>query len=1313
VSVSPGAGGVRGTAKEPRWTEWLPGELAALRRAFFTLPPQMAAMSGLKRYLPDLVAASMVLNLLGLALPFTLLQVYDRIIPNSATDTLTALAVGIVVAVTLESLLRATRSAVTGWTSGRFEHLATTRAFHSLLHCPLGDFERKGTGAHLEAISAIHTLKDFYSGQAFLAVFDLPFAVVFLALMALFGGWLVLVPMVLMAAFSVAALVVGREMHTAIANRMRCDDSKINFIVETLSGIQTIKSFGMEAQMSRRHERLLETSAQADFTVTELAAKCQSLALLFSHLTTILVVAFGAVSVIDGKMTTGVLAACSLLAGRCIQPMQSALDRWTRFQTARLAEGRLTDILTEAEAEKARDVKVTGEGAISLRLEGVTLRFKDGDPLLGGIDLDVAPGELIGISGENSSGKTSLLTVMAGMLPPFAGRVLIDGVDAATLTHEALHEAIAFIPQRPELFRGTIIENLTLFAPSRTDRAKELARELGIERFIARLPLGYDSPIGDGAQESLPRGMRQLVAIARALAADPRLVLFDEANSAVDGAGDQAIRAAFERLKGKATVVLITSRPSMLSLADRKFKLLDGQVVDAATAPKPGAAEPIALAQVAALQNVASTPTVVGQPRPVAGGEIGRSDLLSEVESASPFGRCLSSLLTAMRWAGDGRHFAEAMPHFQNTLDTVAFQNVMAHLGFTNSAQEWRGEHVDHRVLPCLFVDGDGNPRVLSDGGDQGVVAFDPVTRETQVVDPSKLYGTAYFFFAIETPSVGGWFKQIVSRFHGLFWALLGQSLIINLLSLGVPMFTMSVYDKVIGSGDISMLVAFVVGVLIVVAGDEVLRELRAKASAYVGARVSYIVASMVFERTLLLPLGLTERASIGSQLARFKDLESFREFFGGGIAMVMIDLPFVVLYLIVMVLLGGPVALVPVVALALFAFIVFAMMPVVRRKIGSAGRASTRRQEFIVESLLKMQALRQVGLEASWAERFRNLTAQAAMSGYDSSLISSGLATLSQAMVVLAGMATMTVGVYQVVGGNMTAGALIASMMVVWRILAPIQTGFSLVQRIEQTRASIRQLEALSSFRTEIDGRPTASSGLKLSGAVTFARVSLRYSNDADPALLGVSFEAKPGEVVAIVGADGSGKSTLLKLIAGLYSPQAGNVMIDDLDIRQIDPIELRKAIGYAPQVPQLFFGTVAQNLRLAQPTATEADLREALALAGVWQEVAQLPRGLETKVGDSASNRISTSLTQGISLARAYLKKSPLLLLDEPVTGLDFDGDRCFREFVEATRGKATVMMVTHRPSHLSLADQIIVLDKGAVRAAGPAAEIRAKLA
>lgn len=1302
---------------------WLPEELGSLRRAFVSHPRSVGSLSGFKRYLPDLIAVSLVLNLLGLALPLTLLQVYDRILPSNATDTLTALAIGIVVAVTLETVLRICRSAMTGWTSGRFEHMAATRAFNSLLRQPLEMFERKGTGVHLETLNAIHTLKDFYAGQAFLSIFDLPFALIYLVLMFLFGGWLVLVPLLLMVAFSIAGLMVGRTMMDAIRRRMASDDQRVNFIVEVLSGIQTIKALGMEAQMMRRHERLLENSSQAEFSVSELSAKGQALSLLFSHLTTILVVAFGSISVINGGMTTGVLAACSLLAGRCIQPMQAALDRWTRFQTARLAEERLAQVLDDdayggAAALPALDV-ITGD----LVLEGVSLRFGDslGHSIIDAVDFHIAAGELIGISGENGVGKSSLLGVMAGLMEPTAGRVLVDGCNLTGFDPASVRATIAYIPQRPEMFHGTIIENMTLFDVKRAPLAKQYARDLGVDRFVARLPLGYETMVGEGGNDSLPRGIRQLLAIVRALAQEPRIILFDEANTAVDGGGDQALRAVFEALKGKATLVLMTSRPSMLSLADRSYKLIQGKLVDskaATAAPRP-VGDPVPLAQVAALQSVLGAPMLptLSVDERLAQKSAATMGFISEVEKASPFGRCLMPLLVAMRWTGDLRHLAEALPHFNNSLDNVAFRNVMGHLGYGNEAVELQGQALDPRVLPCVFVDYNGTPMVLTSMQGTAVVALDMSDGEEKVLSASKLYGTVYFFTpldqAVHQAPQGQWFKKVLSRFHGLAWALLGQSLIINLLSLGVPLFTMSVYDKVISSGDIGMLVAFLCGVLIVIAGDEVLRELRAKASAYVGARISYIVTTAVFERTLLLPLGLTERASIGSQLARFKDLESFRDFFGGGIASILIDLPFVVIYLVVLVLLGGSVALVPVAALAIFAVLVMAAMPVVRRRVSGSGRSVTRRQEFVVETMLKMRSIRYAGMETAWRDRFSDTCAQAAMAGYESSLLTGVLASLSQAMVVLSGMATMIVGVYQVLQNNMTAGALIASMMVVWRILAPMQTGFSLIQRIEQTRSSIRQLEALAAFRTESDSRPASGAGLALRGAVTFSRVSLRYSNDADPALLGVSFEAQPGEVIAIVGPDGAGKSTVLKLIAGLYAPQAGNVMIDDLDIRQIDPIELRKTIGYAPQVPQLFFGTIAQNLRLAQPNSSDADLRQALALAGVWDEVAGLSRGLDTRVGDAATNRISTSLAQGISLARAYLKKSPILLLDEPVTGLDFDGDRCFREFVEAMRGKATIFIVTHRPSHLSLADQIVVLEKGAVRAAGPAAEIRAKLA
>ncbi len=1313
------------------------GEMGALGRALHpAYNAQLRKLSGISRYFPDLLAASMVVNLLGLALPLTLLQVYDRILPNSSLDTLVALVLGVMGAQILEGLLRVTRSAITSWTSARFEHMASSRAFNSLLTQPTDDFERKGTGAHAETLNAIHALKDFYSGQAYLSVFDIPFALLYFALLMIFGGWMVLVPLSLALAFSLSAIMLGKKMYLAMAKRMASDDSRVNFIVEILSGIGSIKALAMEEQMRRRYERLLDNSAQAEFHVAELSAKAGSLALLYSHLSTILVVSVGAIMVIDGDMTTGVLAACSLLAGRCVQPMQAALDRWTRFQTARLAEERLGQLIYEDQERPARPVLPTVEGRI--RLENLTLAFGPA-PLLEGVSVDIKAGEMIGINGENGSGKSSVLGLISGSIPPTDGRILLDDYVLSDYDPISIRRQVAYIPQRPELFRGTILENLTLFDPTRTDEAKEIAHKLGIDRVAARLPLGYETVVGEGAQDALPRGIRQLLVIAQALVHRPRVVLFDEANSAVDGAGDQALRNLLEELKGSCTIILVTPRPSLLNLADRQFKLANSQLLDTsqvaslphAVAPEPvtsvtpntpPAPQPADTPPVAPLQSAANTNVLAAPPPMETGRKSTNTDFLREIENGSPFGRCLLPLLQALKWTGDMRHLAEALPHFENSLDTVSFRNVMANLGFGSSEMPIHGELLDHRLLPCLFVGLDGLPMVLEEAANGDLLARRTNEDDAGVVDDHSLWGNAYFF-AIEEdanplPQTAGpqtgWFKKILGRFHTLIWSVLAQSLIINVLSLGVPLFTMSVYDKVVASGEVGMLVSFLAGILIVIAADEMLRELRSKATGYVGSRVGYIVSSTVFERTLLLPLPLTERASIGSQLARFKDLESFRDFFGGGAATVLLDLPFVFIYLIVLTMLGGPVALVPVAALIIFAVLVVALMPIIRRRIAAAGRASTRRNEFLIESLLKMRSLHSAAIEPVWRARFRSFAATAAMSSSETSVVSGMLATVSQSLVILSGLATMAVGVTQVMAGNMTAGALIASMMVVWRVLAPIQTGFSTVARLEQTRSSIRQLETLVGFRSERDGRAGGSGGLlQLRGAVAFSRVSLRYSNDADPALLGVSFQAQPGDVVAIVGADGAGKSTLLKVLTGLYMPQAGNVTIDDLDIRQMDPIELRKAIGYAPQIPQLFFGTIAQNLRLAHPTASDAELRWALEAAGIWEEVSGLERGINTRVGDSRTNRMSPSLAQGISLARAYLKKSPILLLDEPVTGLDFEGDRRFRLFIESMRGKATILMVTHRPSHLGLADQIIVLENGAVRIAGPAAEVRGKLA
>ena len=230
-----------------------------------------------------------------------------------------------------------------------------------------------------------------------------------------------------------------------------------------------------------------------------------------------------------------------------------------------------------------------------------------------------------------------------------------------------------------------------------------------------------------------------------------------------------------------------------------------------------------------------------------------------------------------------------------------------------------------------------------------------------------------------------------------------------------------------------------------------------------------------------------------------------------------------------------------------------------------------------------------------------------------------------------------------------------------------------------------------------------------RFEGAITFSRVSFRYSSDSDPALVGVNFDIKPGQVVAVVGANGAGKSSLIKLVAGMYQPQAGAVLIDGADIRQMDPQTLRQAISYVPQDIEFFRGSIAQNLRLANPVASPDDLRMACMSAGILQEVEALPDGFDTRVGDQHSSRFSASFLQRLALARAFVREAPIILFDEPTNGLDQRADRAFQHTINRLRGGSTIFLITHRPSHLDLADRILVLEAGQLRGDGPPERIK----
>jgi len=687
---------------------------------------------------------------------------------------------------------------------------------------------------------------------------------------------------------------------------------------------------------------------------------------------------------------------------------------------------------------------------------------------------------------------------------------------------------------------------------------------------------------------------------------------------------------------------------------------------------------------------------------------------LGSFRAESDLAVCLMPLLEALHWRGNPRDIAEAMPHYAEELDLVGLRNTLANLNFHTRPLTLPLGRIDSRLLPCLFIPEDGAASVALARDGDAVRIFDGRTGEVRTERDTAIVGTAYFVTRIEAGrampagQAKPWFKAITQRFRRIVAQTLAMSLVLNFLALSIPIFTMVVYDKVIGAGSHSTLIYLALGMGLVLGFDMVFRTVRARMLAYVGARLDMIVGVGSFNHLLHLPTAQTEGATIGAQVARLKQFEAIRDFFTGPLALVYVELPFVPIFLVVIAVLGGPLATIPVVMLALFGVIGAILFPRVRDAVDASSQSVARRQGFLVEMLSNMRAIKSNGAEAEWSERFEAISSKAAMSGFQIGQLAGLVQTFAHVLMLSAGIATLAFGIVRVLAGDMTVGALIATMALIWRVLSPLNAGFLTLTKLEQVRSGIRSINTLMRIPAERQPNATSRTQKQFIGRITFNRVSLRYRAEVEPALMGVAFDIQPGQVVGIAGANGSGKSSILKMVLGLYRPQAGGVLIDGLDIRQVDPIELRNAIGYVPQTTQLFHGTIAQNLRFADPTASEEALRRAAQKAGVLGDIDGLPQGFDTWIGDHSALAMPSGFIQRLSLARAYLKDAPIMLFDEPANALDDRGDNAFVRQLEEMRGATTVLLVTHRPSHMRVCDRLIVLEGGAVVADGTPQDI-----
>ncbi|HDQ41156.1 MAG TPA: ATP-binding cassette domain-containing protein [Desulfonatronum sp.] len=529
--------------------------------------------SDLRRALPGLALSSFLSNLLALALPLAILQLFDRVIVNRSSETLILLLAGVIVALSLEEVLRLLNSRVTGWLGARFEHIQTMKALERLLRAPLGLLQREEPGEHVDRLLSTAKVSGLYSGQTLLVLFDLPFVLLFLGLIWFIGGTLALVPIILLLLFILVSLSAGRWMRDQNRKRTIQDNRRHNFLNETLRGIFSVKMLGMERLMQRRYERLQQGNVDHGAELTYGSALASGLGLFFTQIMIIAIISYGGFIVFSGNMTPGGLAACMMLAVRSLQPLRRSLAIWLRYQSFVDAQQRL-DTIMSLPGEKAEERPALPPVRESLVLENVTmaksaekntLLFKD-------INLHVPAGSCIAIRGDSGSGKSSLLSLINGINRPDSGRILVDGHPLTDFDPESAAREIALLPQQGSLVSGTLMENMTLFDPSLEPAALVLSERLGLDRVVAGMKLGYDTPVSDGNAQSLPVGVAQRVAIIRALVREPSVLLFDESNIALDREGDHHLRNLLAEEKDRRTIILVTHRPSLLSLGFIRLK---------------------------------------------------------------------------------------------------------------------------------------------------------------------------------------------------------------------------------------------------------------------------------------------------------------------------------------------------------------------------------------------------------------------------------------------------------------------------------------------------------------------------------------------------------------------------------------------------------------------------------------------------------------------------------------------------------------------------------------------------------------------
>ncbi len=682
---------------------------------------------------------------------------------------------------------------------------------------------------------------------------------------------------------------------------------------------------------------------------------------------------------------------------------------------------------------------------------------------------------------------------------------------------------------------------------------------------------------------------------------------------------------------------------------------------------------------------------------------------------------CLQTIALAHDHAVTPDALTAGLPLEEGRLTPGVFARAAARAGMTARIAKSRLVQLNPALFPAILLLEPGRACVL--------VGLDLKSRRARVIFPElgdavsevdldglaesysgqTIYVRPRFRFDARGPEVDKqrsrhWFWGVIRENRRLYRDVIAGSVIINLFAVAMPLFVLNVYDRVVPNHATETLWVLAAGIFVVLCFDLALRLMRSAFVDLAASRADVKLSSRIMSQVLGLRME-AKPASTGSFASTLQSFESVRSFIGSATVVALVDLPFVLLFVGVIALIGAPLALPVLAGIVVVLLYALAAQGKLHELSETTWRVSAQRNATLVESLSSLETVKSLRAESRIQSIWEKATAFLSRTSAQLRLVSTSVSNVAMWAQHTVAVGVILIGVYLIIDGNLSQGGLIAAYMLSSRAMAPISQAAALLAQYHQSSTALKSLDDVMQRPVE---RPDGKSFISrpvVRGEIRFDKASLRYPDEERDALRDISLKIEPGEKVALLGRVGCGKTSLNKLLLGLYAPTAGAVMLDGVDLRQFDPIQLRRHIGYVPQDVSLFFGSLRDNIVAGGGSdgVDDESLLRAIKLSGLESLVNGHPHGVDLQVGERGQ-MLSGGQRQAVAIARAMVHDPQILLLDEPTSSMDHASEEAFKTNLKQYGEGKTLIVVTHRTSLLSLVERIIVIDAGKVVADGP---------